>query len=30
MSEPIRHLLKLADLTPEQILDILNLADQLK
>lgn len=30
MSEPIKHLLKLADLTPEQILDILNLADQLK
>ena len=30
MSEPIRHLLKLSDLTPEQILDILNLADQLK
>ena len=30
MSESIRHLLKLADLTPEQILDILNLADQLK
>ena len=30
MSEPIKHLLKLADLTPEQILDIINLADQLK
>ena len=30
MSEPIRHLLKLADLSTEQILDILNLADQLK
>lgn len=30
MSEPIKHMLKLADLTPEQILDILNLADQLK
>lgn len=30
MSESIRHLLRLADLTPEQILDILNLADQLK
>ena len=30
MSEPIRHLLKLADLSSEQILDILNLADQLK
>lgn len=30
MSEPIRHLLKLSDLIPEQILDILNLADQLK
>ena len=30
MSEPIKHLLKLAELTPEQILDILNLADQLK
>ena len=26
----IRDRLKLADLTPEQILDILNLADQLK
>ncbi len=30
MSEPIKHLLKLADLSTEQILDILNLADQLK
>ena len=30
MSEPIRHLLKLSDLSSEQILDILNLADQLK
>lgn len=30
MSEPIKHLLKLADLSSEQILDILNLADQLK
>ena len=30
MSEPIKHLLKLSDLSTEQILDILNLADQLK
>ena len=30
MSEPIKHLLKLSDLSSEQILDILNLADQLK
>ena len=30
MSESIKHLLKLADLSTEQILDILNLADQLK
>ena len=30
MSEPIKPLLKLADLSIEQILDILNLADQLK
>ena len=30
MSEPIRHLLKLSDLSSEQITDILNLADQLK
>ena len=30
MSEPMKHLLKLADLTPEQIMGILNLADQLK
>lgn len=30
MSEPMKHLLKLSDLTPEQLLAILNLADQLK
>ena len=30
MSEPMKHLLKLGDLTTEQILDVLNLADQLK
>ena len=30
MSEPMKHLLKLGDLTGEQILSILNLADQLK
>ncbi len=30
MSEPMKHLLKLGDLTPEQIMGILNLADQLK
>ena len=30
MSEPIKHLLKLSDLSTEQILDIRNLADQLK
>ena len=29
MSEPMKHLLKLGDLTGEQILSILNLADQL-
>jgi ornithine carbamoyltransferase len=30
MSEPMKHLLKLGDLTAEQIMSILNLADQLK
>ena len=30
MSEPMKHLLKLSDLTSEQIMSILNLADQLK
>ena len=30
MSEPMKHLLKLGDLSAEQILSILNLADQLK
>lgn len=30
MSEPMKHLLKLSDTTEEQILSILNLADQLK
>ncbi len=30
MSEPMKHLLKLGDLTTEQIMSILNLADQLK
>ena len=30
MSEPMKHLKKLGDLTPEQIMGILNLADQLK
>ena len=30
MSEPMKHLLKLGDLSTEQILDVLNLADQLK
>ena len=30
MSEPMKHLLKLGDLSPEQIMSILNLADQLK
>jgi len=30
MSEPMKHLLKLGDLTTEQIMGILNLADQLK
>ncbi|MDD3333993.1 MAG: ornithine carbamoyltransferase [Eubacteriales bacterium] len=30
MSEPFKHLLKLSDLSGEQILSILNLADQLK
>ncbi len=30
MSGPMKHLLKLGDWTPEQILDVLNLADQLK
>ena len=30
MSEPMKHLLKLGDLTTEQIMNILNLADQLK
>ena len=30
MSEPMKHLLKLGDLSPDQILSILNLADQLK
>ena len=30
MSEPMKHLLKLGDLTGEQIMSILNLADQLK
>jgi ornithine carbamoyltransferase len=30
MSEPMKHLKKLGDLSPEQIMGILNLADQLK
>ena len=30
MSQPMKHLLKLGDLSAEQILEILNLADQLK